>query len=271
VGARYPNVSWVRDERYTDNGNILTSAGITSGVDATLYLLKKLFGAGIALETAQKLGYPHTRFLESPDSPTPVDPAAAQFMTGAFNWLKADIGIVLYDGVSEIAIASITDTYPRSLTANVHTIAPERKPVRSRNGLTLVARDDARTAPALDRVLIPGGDDAPGAAQALVVWSQQQLGRPAELIHWSADRVVYPYDATIADIARRDNQAIAEAVAIGLEYPIGHLQLEGPAFPVYLVARPLVLGLLAVALVLWLERRLRVRRSPALAAGAASA
>ena len=44
----YPAVHWRRGERYIDSGTLLTTGGITAGVDATLHLLARLNGQDIA-------------------------------------------------------------------------------------------------------------------------------------------------------------------------------------------------------------------------------
>jgi transcriptional regulator GlxA family with amidase domain len=43
--------------RFTDNGKILTSAGISAGIELSLYVVKKLFGQTIADKTAVYMEY----------------------------------------------------------------------------------------------------------------------------------------------------------------------------------------------------------------------
>lgn len=52
-----PRVEVVKDERFVDNGRIVTSAGLTSGIDATLYLVSKILGRGEAQRIALHLEY----------------------------------------------------------------------------------------------------------------------------------------------------------------------------------------------------------------------
>ena len=54
----YPAVQWQRGLRYVDAGNVLTTGGVTSGVDGTLYLLGKRHGAAVAERVARALHYP---------------------------------------------------------------------------------------------------------------------------------------------------------------------------------------------------------------------
>lgn len=45
------------DARWVDNGRIITSAGISAGIDASLHLVSRLLGQGVAQETATYMEY----------------------------------------------------------------------------------------------------------------------------------------------------------------------------------------------------------------------
>lgn len=46
-----------KDQRFIDNGHIMTSAGISAGIDLSLYIVEKLFGAEIKMKTAVYMEY----------------------------------------------------------------------------------------------------------------------------------------------------------------------------------------------------------------------
>jgi hypothetical protein len=52
-----PDTEVVRDRRYVDNGRILTTAGLSSGIDGTLALIGKMYGHGRAQEVALHIEY----------------------------------------------------------------------------------------------------------------------------------------------------------------------------------------------------------------------
>lgn len=52
-----PQCMIVHDQRYVDNGNIITSAGITAGIDTALYIVERLLGEATAVETAEHMEY----------------------------------------------------------------------------------------------------------------------------------------------------------------------------------------------------------------------
>jgi putative intracellular protease/amidase len=53
----FPNVSVVSGERYVDNGKIITTAGLSSGIDGALHLVSKILGKGEAQSAALNIEY----------------------------------------------------------------------------------------------------------------------------------------------------------------------------------------------------------------------
>lgn len=52
-----PEICVVEGQRFVDNGQIITSAGITAGIDTALYIVQRLLGASTARETASHMEY----------------------------------------------------------------------------------------------------------------------------------------------------------------------------------------------------------------------
>jgi transcriptional regulator GlxA family with amidase domain len=55
--AQYPKVDVIRDVRWADSGKVITSAGLSSGIDAALHVVQRLRGEERALATALHLEY----------------------------------------------------------------------------------------------------------------------------------------------------------------------------------------------------------------------
>lgn len=53
----YPEVEMVENTRYVDEGRIVTSAGISAGIDMSLYVVEKLHGQEVAAWTARRMEY----------------------------------------------------------------------------------------------------------------------------------------------------------------------------------------------------------------------
>ncbi len=52
-----PNTTICMSEHYVDNGKVITSAGISAGIDMALYMVGRLLGAEAAAETARHMQY----------------------------------------------------------------------------------------------------------------------------------------------------------------------------------------------------------------------
>ena len=52
-----PNTEVVETERFIDNGKVITSAGISAGIDASLYVVARLLGEDAATRTAEYMEY----------------------------------------------------------------------------------------------------------------------------------------------------------------------------------------------------------------------
>src|ERR687894_3294409 len=64
--GRYPDAEWERGLRYVEDGNVTTSAGVTSGTSATLRVVSGYVGEEAAAGLARKIGYPDRRIGEEP-------------------------------------------------------------------------------------------------------------------------------------------------------------------------------------------------------------
>ena len=52
-----PNTDIIRGVRFTDNGKVISSAGISTGIDMSLHVIEKLYGADIANGTANSMEF----------------------------------------------------------------------------------------------------------------------------------------------------------------------------------------------------------------------
>jgi transcriptional regulator GlxA family with amidase domain len=55
--ASGPQVKWVRRARWVDDGNIVTSSGVSAGIDMALHVIARLFGEPRAERIANETEY----------------------------------------------------------------------------------------------------------------------------------------------------------------------------------------------------------------------
>ncbi len=57
LAAEFPKTRVVRDQRFVDNGRIITAGGLSSGIDGALHVVSRMLGDGIAQEVALAMEY----------------------------------------------------------------------------------------------------------------------------------------------------------------------------------------------------------------------
>lgn len=239
----YPNVRWRRGVRWIDHGNIITSAGITSGVDATLRLLIRLGGEDVARRVAAELRYPNFHFAIQPlaEQYTPRVSDAVLFLNAAFR-LRQRIGVGLYDGVGEIDVSTVFDAHAAAAVAQVHAVATKSGLVRTRHGLwiepALVSDRDGAEIASLDRVIIPGRD-----VNAEVQQRIRELGGPAVEYPHAEGVQRFSLEPVLEDLARTTDVATATFAQRRLEYRSPGLRLEGNALPIPVLLSALLLAI----------------------------
>jgi transcriptional regulator GlxA family with amidase domain len=256
LDQQHPEVRWVQDQRWVADGNVVSSAGITAAVDATLHTIRRLVGRAVAEDTATDIGYPHLDLLDDPSYTVPTAATSSRTINALYRPDRTRLGVALYDGVGELEVASIVDLYPRTLANTIHPIGAAPGVITTRHGLHLAPRHHLDDAPDVDRLLLPGTPPSDASSR----FDDPDAGLPrGEHIHANPD--TFPFDAALADIARQDSRAAARLVATGIEYPADLASHTGRRWPTELLIRPLalsLLGLLAAATISRGRRRQEV-------------
>jgi transcriptional regulator GlxA family with amidase domain len=260
IGLRrdYPQVRWTEGVRYVDDGDLITTAGVLSGVDGALRVVERLVGPAAARQAAQAVGWP----AYSPGGPAPIrrsrpaPPDVVGLLSAGYRWDRPTMGVLLTDGVAETELAAAFRPYTElSYLARPLAVTSDGGPVRSRHGLTFAPRATlAAATPELDRLVVPGADAARRrAAEGLAL----PEGLAPEYLH---DRPGFAFGAALADIARTRDVATARWVAKTLQYPATAPPLSGPAWPWTLTLRPILIAAATIAAILGLQVLLRRRR-----------
>lgn len=109
----YPKIDVRRDARFVDNGEVITTAGISAGIDGALHLVAKLQGLNAAKRTAYYMEYdnwvPGDGLILSTDNPYRITSKNLHEFEGRYEYKEgSEILIVLYDDELN---ARLNDTY----------------------------------------------------------------------------------------------------------------------------------------------------------------
>lgn len=184
----FPNVHWVRDRRYVQDGRVISTAGVTASIPVSLALVDAIAGRTSAIRTANRLG------VENWSATHHTPNASLNF--GRFSrfganylafWRHETVELPVVNGFDEISLALVSDAWRETFLANVKTTSADRRPVVSRHGLTL----------------LPDATPASGSF----------------IIHSYSGPSIRTLDHALSDIDHRYGVATGNVVALSMEYP----------------------------------------------------
>ena len=139
LGKRFPETTWVRDQRFIADGRIVTTTGVTASAPVSIALVEALAGHATADSLAKALGV--RSWSPSHDSDH-FSLGMRHVRTAAANWLafwrREEVGIPVQQGVDEITLALTADAYSRTYRSEARTIAAMNAPVTTKRGLIVL-------------------------------------------------------------------------------------------------------------------------------------
>ena len=233
VQAASPTTNWLHNLRYVDDGNIVSASNLTSGIAGALHVVDREAGRAKALEVAREIGYTHTDVLDDPRFDPTDEGLTLRLTDSALSGPTEKLGVVLYDGMTELGLAGIIDPVLGSFSARTYGVA-DRQLVRTLNGLDLRPRYSYDSVPALDRVVLAPGENDGAKRAAAAAWSIVQPGRPALDLFASVGHGESAYDVSFRDLAQSRNRFLAQHMANVLFYPANvATDVPGAAWPIH--------------------------------------
>ncbi|MFM9919653.1 DJ-1/PfpI family protein [Lacisediminihabitans sp. H27-G8] len=133
-----PEVSWIRGQRYVQDGRVTTTGGVTSSISGALKVMADMVGSAEAKRVGGEIAYPGWTL----SSTTRIPKAsfgladAAVLLNTAFPWGRPSFTIELTDGVGEIDASALFEVYSYSQSALTRAVSSTGS-VRTKHGLML--------------------------------------------------------------------------------------------------------------------------------------
>jgi AraC family transcriptional activator FtrA len=262
----YPRVQWLRGVRWVDHGQVITSAGLTSGIDASLRVLSKFAGEDVARRVARELHYRNFHFSIDPVvTPYTVGPADVIFPANlAFRVPRQQIGLAIYDGVGEMDLTGLYDAHIAS--ADLKSIAATSGTVRSAHGLILLASlvasesENAGSIGALrrlDRFVVPGRNGTKDGARVVGALRLVAPALSPTYVHAEAGQR-FGLEPVIEDLARTTDLPTARFALKRLEFRSETIRFEGSTVAWRTLPLALALGVVGALVALSLGRLSRL-------------
>jgi len=159
IAEAFPGTTWVHDRRFVMDGQVMTTAGISASMPASLALVEAIAGRRTADLTAQRLGVSNWGIDHDTSSFTLT---AGRMLVAAGNWLavwrREVIEIPIDGGFDEISVALMADAWSRTFRSEALATHVSGA-VRSRHGLLMETE-----ATSSDRYVLPVYSGTPATA-----------------------------------------------------------------------------------------------------------
>ena len=211
-----PEVTWVEGQRYVDDGMITTSAGVSSGIPASVHLIQVLAGQAEAAKVVAQVRYPGW----APGGPTAIPIQhfsrgdAGVGLNAVLPWFRPILAVGLVDGVGEIDTTALFDVYSYSSTARLIPVSTGSS-VTTAHGVVLLTTPAAAFRPRASRLVLPGAHSETELAPALRTLARRQGLTVTPLGQANTSG----FDATLADLASGSGSAITRSTAKMVDYP----------------------------------------------------
>jgi putative intracellular protease/amidase len=185
---RHPAAHFVRDRRYIQDGRVISTAGVTASIPASLALVEGLAGRPAAEAEAARLGVKGWGVTHKTSD---FEPTIGDVLQGLGNyltfWSHETVEVAAQDNYDEVALALRADAWGRTYKTKVVITGPVGRHLTSRHGL----------------VLVPDAEPKPGA----FVVPAHSGGGGVQL------------DQTLVDMDNRYGRSTTQLATKTLEYP----------------------------------------------------
>jgi putative intracellular protease/amidase len=190
LADEFPTTDWVKNTRYIADKKIVTTTGVTASIPVSIALIEAIAGTEKANDVAQGLGIDYWG-TEHKSNKFKLN--AKHIWVAASNWLsfwsKEKIAIPITDGVDEVTLALMADSYSRTYRSKALALSKTQSEVVSKHGLT---------------ILIDEGQDETSFSRVIELEDNIKAG---DIL-----------DTTLKDIERLYGLGTAKFVALQLEY-----------------------------------------------------
>jgi putative intracellular protease/amidase len=136
--AHFSKPDWVQGVSVTRSGNLFSTAGVSNAVEGSLTLIEELFSTETMHTVAERIHYPHASVKYAHQSISINSNSKLQIVRKLMFRKNKRLGILIGDGVDELVLASVLDTYGRTFPSLIKAFAPGDSIVQTKFGLTVL-------------------------------------------------------------------------------------------------------------------------------------
>lgn len=214
---KYKNMSWVTGRRYLQHNNLISTAGVSAAFEGALKAIELLLHTDDMERIIQTYNYPYD-VLDTEFNGRQIQWTDQLNILGKVVFSKNDriLGI-LNDGISELELAAVLDTYTRTFPQSLHTITPTgQSSVVSKYGLQLFGTTSQITSP-VDQIHCFLNDQSPLIQSELANIPKR---RNAQVLFYDQMTTTsFILDVLMQQLQQNQSPGIVKFVSDTMEYP----------------------------------------------------
>ncbi len=138
IKSHFDKPLWVQNVTVTKSGNLFSTAGVSNAVEGSLLVMEELFDSATARKVAAGIHYPYAETRLQHQSIALNGSNKFAVVKKILFRNNRDIGILLTNGINELTMATILDTYNRSFPASFRTYILHDSVIVTKHGLSII-------------------------------------------------------------------------------------------------------------------------------------
>lgn len=140
----FKNPHWIQNITVTKSDNLFSTAGVSNAVEGSLTIINEMFGKEILQKVMNEIHYPYTE-IKMEHKSLEIETGNKFTIANKLIFKKnRKIGVLLQDGVNELSLAAVIDTYHRTFPSALETVMTNGVSVTSKYGLTIIPTCDLK-------------------------------------------------------------------------------------------------------------------------------
>jgi len=129
---------WVQNLSVTKSDNLYSTAGVSNAVEGSLTIINELFGKATLDHVMLDIHYPYSTITTTHQSVAISTGHKFTIANKLFFRKNRKVGVLLQDGINELWLAAVLDSYHRTFPSALETVVSSGSSVTSQYGLTIV-------------------------------------------------------------------------------------------------------------------------------------
>ena len=138
IKSKFSKPLWIQNTSVANNGNLLSTAGVSNATEGSLFVINKIFGTQTMREVIENISYPYAEPRIAHQSNTFHFGDKVTVGKKIFFRKNKKVGVLLQNGINEFELAAVMDTYNRKFPRSIESFSQDNSVIKTKYGLTLI-------------------------------------------------------------------------------------------------------------------------------------